>query len=30
MLAMLDGKNYQKLIWDLVRPATSKPFTEEA
>lgn len=27
--AMLDGKNYPKLIWDLVRPATAKPFAQE-
>lgn len=28
--AMLDGKNYQKIIWDIVRPVTAKPFMEEA
>lgn len=28
--AMLDSKDYKKLIWDLVRPVTAKPFTEEA
>lgn len=28
--AMLDGKNYQKIIWDIVRPVTAKPFIEEA
>lgn len=27
--ALLDRKNYQKLIWDLVRPKIAKPFTED-
>lgn len=27
--AMLDGKGFSKLIWDLVRPVTAKPFMED-